>query len=141
MATVTAPPPRPTRRRPRPVKTPLHRRARRVVTVACVACLAVAALSWVPAVTGSRNLSLTVASVEWLRSHGGNPIASQIENWYYELNEPGKGGPALTSLPGPRQTPLPQSIPQSCYASLSPVGVVVFDRVYFFRSGRKPLGR
>jgi hypothetical protein len=99
MATVTAPPPRPTRRRPRPAKTPLWRRARRVATVACVACLAVAALSWLPAVTGSRNLSVTVASVEWLRGHGGNPIASQIENWYYEMNEPGKGGPALKSLP------------------------------------------
>ncbi|MBS1860489.1 MAG: phosphodiester glycosidase family protein [Actinobacteria bacterium] len=72
---------------------------RRVLLAACLFCLGVAALSWIPAVTGSRNLGITVASVEWLRSHGGNPIASQIENWYYELNEPEKGGPALTSLP------------------------------------------
>ncbi|MGH2941100.1 MAG: hypothetical protein ACRDPE_23620 [Solirubrobacterales bacterium] len=99
MATVTAPPPRPTRRRPRPRKMPLWRRARRVLTVACLFCLAAAAISWIPAVTGSRNLSVTVASVEWLRSHGGNPIASEIENWYYELNEPEKGGPALKTLP------------------------------------------
>jgi hypothetical protein len=99
MATVTASPPRPTRQRPRPAKPPLRRRARRVVTVACACCLAVAALSWLPAVTGSRNLGLGVASVEWLRGHGGNPIASQIENWYYELNEPGKGGPPLKALP------------------------------------------
>ena len=70
-----------------------------MLLVACLFCLALAALSWVPAVAGSRNLSLTVASVEWLRSHGGNPIVSQIENWYYELNEPGKGGPPLKSLP------------------------------------------
>ena len=67
--------------------------------MACASCLGAAALSWLPAVTGSRNLGISVASVEWLRSHGGNPIASQIENWYYELNEPGKGGPALKSLP------------------------------------------
>ncbi len=100
MASATAPPPRPaSRRRPHPRRAPIRRRARRVLTVACVTCLGVAALSWVPAVTGSRNLGLTVASVEWLRSHGGNPIASQIENWYYELNEPGKGGPPLKSLP------------------------------------------
>ncbi|HVW47590.1 MAG TPA: phosphodiester glycosidase family protein [Solirubrobacterales bacterium] len=99
MATVTAPPPRSPRRRPRPRRLPLWRRARRVLTVACLLCLGVAALSWVPAVTGSRNLGLGVASVEWLRSHGGNPIASQIENWYYELNEPEKGGPPLKSLP------------------------------------------
>jgi len=75
------------------------RRTRRVLTVACLFSLAVAALSWVPAVTGSRNLSVTVASVEWLRSHGGNPIVSQIENWYYSLNEPEKGGPPLKFLP------------------------------------------
>ena len=99
MATVTAPPPRPARRRPRPSLPPPWRRARRVLAVACGFCLLVAALSWVPAVTGSRNLGLGVASVEWLRSHGGNPIASRIENWYYEINEPEKGGPALTSLP------------------------------------------
>lgn len=99
MATVTAPPPRPTRRHPPPTRMPLRRRVRRVVTVACLFCLAVAAISWLPAVTGSRNLGVGVASVEWLRSHGGNPIASQIENWYYQLNEPEKGGPPLKSLP------------------------------------------
>ncbi len=99
MATVTVEPPRPRRRRP-PVKSiPLWRRARRVLLVACLFCLGAAALSWVPAVTGSRNLGVSVASVEWLRSHGGNPIVSQIENWYYTLNEPEKGGPPLKSLP------------------------------------------
>lgn len=67
--------------------------------MACLFCLGIAAISWIPAVTGSRNLSVTIASVEWLRSHGGNPIVTQIENWYYTLNEPEKGGPTLTSLP------------------------------------------
>jgi hypothetical protein len=78
---------------------PLWRRARRVVTVACLFCLGAAAISWLPAVADSRNVGVTVASVEWLRSHGGNPIASEIENWYYELNEPEKGGAPLRSLP------------------------------------------
>jgi hypothetical protein len=99
MATVTAEPPRRTRRRPRVEKVPLWRRARRVLLAACLFCLAVAAISWLPAVTGSRNLGISIASVEWLRSHGGNPIVTQIENWYYTLNEPEKGGPTLTSLP------------------------------------------
>jgi hypothetical protein len=96
-----APPESPRRaRRRRPAeRLPLWRRGRRVLLVATLFCLALAALSWVPAVTGSRNLGVTVSSVEWLRSHGGNPIVSQIENWYYTLNEPEKGGPALTSLP------------------------------------------
>jgi hypothetical protein len=100
MATATVEPPSPTRRRrPPPHRVPIWRRARRVLLFACLFCLGVAALSWLPAVSGSRNLSISIASVEWLRSHGGNPIATQIENWYYQLNEPEKGGPALTSLP------------------------------------------
>jgi hypothetical protein len=78
---------------------PLWRRARRTILASCLFCLAIAAVSWLPAVTGARNLSISIASVEWLRSHGGNPIVTQIENWYYTLNAPQKGGPALTSLP------------------------------------------
>jgi hypothetical protein len=100
MATATVEPPsRTRRRRPPPHRVPIWRRVRRVLLCACLFCLGVAAISWLPAVTGNRNLSLSIASVEWLRSHGGNPIATQIENWYYQLNEPEKGGPALTSLP------------------------------------------
>ena len=100
MATDTVEPAgRTRRRRPPPDRVPIWRRARRVVLFACLFCLGVAALSWLPAVSGSRNLSISIASVEWLRSHGGNPIATQIENWYYQLNEPEKGGPTLTSLP------------------------------------------
>ena len=100
MATATVEPAsRARRRRPPPHRVPIWRRARRVVLFACLFCLGVAALSWLPAVSGNRNLNLSIASVEWLRGHGGNPIATQIENWYYQLNEPEKGGPALTSLP------------------------------------------
>jgi hypothetical protein len=99
MATTVEPPPR-ARSRPRPWRrAPLWRRARRVALAACLFCLGAAALSWLPAITGSRNIGIGVASAEWLRSHGGNPIVSQIENWYYTLNEPEKGGPALKSLP------------------------------------------
>jgi hypothetical protein len=45
------------------------------------------------------NVGLGVASVEWMRGHGGNGIVSQIENWYYTLTAPSKGGPPLRSLP------------------------------------------
>jgi Phosphodiester glycosidase len=87
-------------RRPRPPqKVPVWRRARRIVLFACLFCLGAAALSWLPALTGKRNIGVGVASAEWLRSHGGNPIVSEIENWYYQLNEPEKGGPPLKSLP------------------------------------------
>jgi Phosphodiester glycosidase len=99
MSTFTAEPPRRTRRRSRPPRVPWWRRARRIAFVACLSCLGIAAFSWLPTVTAGRNLGVGVASAEWLRSHGGNPIVSEIENWYYQLNEPEKGGPALTSLP------------------------------------------
>ncbi len=45
------------------------------------------------------NVGLGVSSVEWMRQHGGNALVSQIENWYYTLNAPEKGGPPLRSLP------------------------------------------
>lgn len=44
-------------------------------------------------------VGLGVSSVEWLRENGGNSLASAIENRYYSLEAPEKGGPALTSLP------------------------------------------
>ncbi|HEX6456347.1 MAG TPA: phosphodiester glycosidase family protein [Solirubrobacterales bacterium] len=78
---------------------PRWRRARRVLLIAAVICLVPAAFSWVHALRRSRNISWNIATVEWVRAHGGNPLVSQIENWYYELNAPSKGGPPLRSLP------------------------------------------
>jgi hypothetical protein len=77
----------------------LWRRARRVVLIAAVICLIPAAVSWVRMLRQPRNVSWSIATVEWVRSHGGNPLVSQVENWYYELNAPSKGGPPLKSLP------------------------------------------
>ncbi|MGN6217123.1 MAG: hypothetical protein ACTHN7_09250, partial [Solirubrobacterales bacterium] len=78
---------------------PVWRRVRRVVLLAATICLLPAAISWVQALNQSRNVSWNIATVEWVRQHGGNPLVSQIEDWYYELNAPSKGGPALKSLP------------------------------------------
>ncbi len=75
------------------------RRARRVALLAIVFCLVPVAVSWVNAIQRPRNIGLGVASVEWLRSHGGNALVSEVENEYYTLTAPSKGGPALTSLP------------------------------------------
>jgi hypothetical protein len=90
----------PTGRRERQLpRIPLWRRARRILALASVACLAAAAFSYVPAMGGNHNVGLGVSSVEWLRQNGGNSLVSELENWYYELNAPEKGGRALTSLP------------------------------------------
>ncbi|HEY2716902.1 MAG TPA: phosphodiester glycosidase family protein [Solirubrobacterales bacterium] len=78
---------------------PPWRRARRIVLLSALACVAVAATSYIPAMAEHHEVGLGVSSVEWLRSHGGNSVVSEIENWYYQLNAPEKGGPALTSLP------------------------------------------
>lgn len=89
-----------TRRRERSYpRIPLWRRARRILALSTVACLLAAAVSYLPAMAEKHNVGIGVSSAEWLRQNGGNSIVSEIENWYYELNAPQKGGPTLTSLP------------------------------------------
>jgi hypothetical protein len=90
------PPPRQERRYAR---IPLWRRLRRIVALATIACLFAAGISYLPAMAEKHNVGVGVTSVEWLRQNGGNSIVSEIENWYYELNAPEKGGATLTSLP------------------------------------------
>jgi len=70
-----------------------------MLLIAACLCLVPAAVSWVRMLSQPRNVSWSIATVEWVRAHGGNPLVSQVENWYYELNAPSKGGPPLKSLP------------------------------------------
>lgn len=86
-----------TERRHRPI--PLWRRARRILLFAAILGLVPAGISYLQAMTEKHNVGLGVSSVEWLRQNGGNSLVSQIENWYYTLNAPEKGGPPLRSLP------------------------------------------
>jgi hypothetical protein len=90
-------PPARSERRHAPI--PFWRRARRIFLLAALACLIPAGISYVGAMGEKHNVGLGVSSVEWLRRHGGNALVSQIENWYYTLNAPAKGGPPLRSLP------------------------------------------
>jgi hypothetical protein len=78
---------------------PLWRRGRRVLLLACCICLIPAGISWVSALGAPHNVGIGVASVEWLRQHGGNSLVSEIENEYYTLTAPSKGGAPLRSLP------------------------------------------
>ena len=55
--------------------------------------------SWIGALSRPRNIGIGVATAEWVRAHGGNPLVSEVENIYYTLTAPSKGGPALKSLP------------------------------------------
>jgi hypothetical protein len=78
---------------------PFWRRARRILLLAAIACLVPTGISYLSAMTGEHNVGLGVSSVEWLRRNGGNSLVSEVENWYYSLNAPAKGGPPLRSLP------------------------------------------
>ena len=75
------------------------RRLRRVALLATTICLLPAAVSFITAINEPHNVGFGVASVEWMRAHGGNGVVSQIEDWYYTLTAPSKGGPPLKSLP------------------------------------------
>jgi hypothetical protein len=89
----------PSARSERRQSIPLWRRARRILLLAAIACLIPAGISYVQAMGEKHNVGLGVRSVEWLRQNGGNSLVSQIENWYYTLTAPAKGGPPLRSLP------------------------------------------
>lgn len=83
----------------RPTRIAPWRRLRRIVLLATAICLAPAAISYVEDLGEPHNVRFGVASVEWMRANGGNGIVSQIEDWYYTLTAPSKGGPPLRSLP------------------------------------------
>jgi hypothetical protein len=79
---------------------PFWRRARRILLLAAIACLVPTAVSYLAAMTSEKHsVGLGVSSVEWLRQNGGNELVSEIENEYYTLTAPSKGGPALKALP------------------------------------------
>jgi hypothetical protein len=89
----------PSARSERRQSIPFWRRARRILLLAAIACLIPAGISYLQAMGEKHNVGLGVRSVEWLRQNGGNSLVSQIENWYYTLTAPAKGGPPLRSLP------------------------------------------
>jgi hypothetical protein len=78
---------------------PFWRRLRRIFLLAAIACLIPVAVSWIGAMTEKHNVGIGVSTVEWMRQNGGNEVVSEIENEYYTLTAPSKGGPALKSLP------------------------------------------
>jgi len=75
------------------------RRLRRIALVAALVVALVAAVSYVSAMSGPSNTALGVRSVEWLRDHGAAGIVAQVEDWYYTLTAPSKGGPGLKAVP------------------------------------------
>lgn len=67
--------------------------------MACLIALALALISFAATMLSPSNTSFSIRAVEWLRSHGGAGLVSSVENVYYSLNAPSKGGPGLKTLP------------------------------------------
>ncbi len=100
---------------------PAWRRARRILLIATIACLLAAATSYVPTMSEKHNVGLGVSSVEWLRRNGGNALVSEIENVYYTLTAPEKGGAPLKSLPPVGVASSPNRAPAYRPASVKPL--------------------
>ena len=76
------------------------RRGRRILLTAALVCAVPALISFVSAVSQPSNSSFFINAVEWLRDNGARGLVNQVENTYYSLTAPSKGGAALRSLPG-----------------------------------------
>jgi Phosphodiester glycosidase len=72
---------------------------RRIALIAALLCLVPVLVSYVEAMTERSDSSLGIRTVEWLRDNGARSIVNQVENWYYSLNAPAKGGPGIKALP------------------------------------------
>jgi len=86
------------RRRP-PRRVPLAARARRIVVVAALLLLVDVFVSFGVAMMKPSSVAFGVNAVEWLRANGARWLVNDIENIYYSLNAPSKGGPPLKRLP------------------------------------------
>jgi hypothetical protein len=70
-----------------------------VLVCAALIALLPAAISYFATMLEPSNSSFGIRSVEWLRDHGAAGLVTKVENVYYTLNAPAKGGPALRTLP------------------------------------------
>jgi Phosphodiester glycosidase len=108
---------------PRRVGPSRWQRIRRVALGAAVICAVPALVSYVQAITARSDSSLGIRTVEWLRDHGARGLVNDVENIYYTLNAPAKGGPALHSLPA------------QAGVALVPPSVRSHRRIHFYRPG------
>ncbi|MDQ6835726.1 MAG: phosphodiester glycosidase family protein, partial [Actinomycetota bacterium] len=56
-------------------------------------------ISYASMLTRRSDSSLSIRTVEWLRDNGARGLVNKVENFYYTLNAPATGGPALKALP------------------------------------------
>ncbi|MGC9220565.1 MAG: phosphodiester glycosidase family protein [Solirubrobacteraceae bacterium] len=71
----------------------------RVLMLTAALSLVMPVISWVSYQFGQSGIPVSVATVEWMRDNGARGIVVHIEDWYYTLTAPSKGGPPLKRLP------------------------------------------
>jgi len=74
------------------------RRIRRILLAAGLISLIPALVSFASTMTQPSNSSFFINAVEWMRSNGARALVNAIENEYYSLTAPAKGGPPLKHL-------------------------------------------
>ncbi len=74
-------------------------RARRIVALVLALLVVQVLVSLVGTLIEPSNTPTSVQFVEWLRGNGAAGLVASIENTYYSLNAPAKGGPTLKRLP------------------------------------------
>ena len=62
-------------------------------------CLIPAVVSYVSMLEQPSDSSLGIRTTEWMRDNGARGLVTRIENLYYSLTAPSKGGPPLKALP------------------------------------------
>jgi Phosphodiester glycosidase len=71
-----------------------------VVLAAALLLLIPVLVSFAGAMTAHSDSSFSIRAVEWMRDNGARGIVNRVENLYYSLTAPAKGGPGLKRLPG-----------------------------------------
>jgi len=72
---------------------------RRILLLTALLSLIPALVSFATTMAQPSNSSFFINAVEWLRENGARGLVNRVENFYYSLTAPPKGGPALRKLP------------------------------------------
>lgn len=74
-------------------------RVRRIALLTALGLALPALVSYAQMLAEQSDASLSIRTVEWLRANGARGLVDKVENIYYTMNAPAKGGPALRALP------------------------------------------
>jgi hypothetical protein len=78
---------------------------KRLVLIALALILVVPTASYAHALTAPGSATLSMRTVDWVRSMHGNGLVNAIENWWYTRHKPSAGPPDTATLPTITATP------------------------------------